>query len=241
MVGAAGVPKRTVIEGRVYLSRLAVAEALGRSTRTVKRLEKRGVLRPLQDLNGIADGRWYPETEVETLRRIAEQTRYLDGHGSFDAFVEAVADWRDRETATETGGAGTARPWHHQRRLANLTQYAGEEWVPPSERRVAMQPCCPHCGKPTHQITDQWQRLTGICSNHGRVTPVQVPLPVQDGTRWGDAYQQAPPAQTSEPPRRQRAGRLRPEHLGAVQRIAKPVAAPRPLYLPPYEGPTHPS
>jgi hypothetical protein len=248
MGNAPGQPKRTVFDGRVYLSRLALAEALGRSTRTVVRLEKRGVLCPLRGLDGHVDQRWYAEDEVEQLGRIAEEVGFFDGRGSFTVFCDAVQEWR-KQASTDAAASHTEElprelPFRVRR---NLRQFQAEEdeqneWSP-EERSPTLVPACPECGGGLGYVTDQLQRQTAVCPLHGRVKPVMVPPPAQDGTRWGHKYSVAP----WTPPERQHHQRRRGERLTeqnspwAVRRAPNPSVPARPTYLDPFPGPTKPS
>ena len=190
------VPQRIVTGGHTYFSVLAVAQVLGRSTRTVTRLEKRGILHPVRGLGG-SNNRWYLEADVVALGRIAEESGFKDNPISqpvWRDFATRVSAWqrsrrqpeeakqrwsdinqgnddRQRENTSDEQDPQT------QRFRRNLLQYReGQEWEPYEEADIGgiEVVVCPTCEGPLHDITDQFGRLAATCSRHGRVnTPLK--------------------------------------------------------------------
>jgi hypothetical protein len=75
-------PRRTFFKGEEYVSVLGLAQMLGVSTKTVRRLEQRGVLdRPEGIPRGVKHQRWYRMSDLEAIREAikANQDRGL-GH-----------------------------------------------------------------------------------------------------------------------------------------------------------------
>jgi hypothetical protein len=102
-MGGTGGPQRTVHDGKQYLSVLGVAQALGRSTRTITRLEKKGILRPVRDLTGCPGERWYLADDVIALGRIAETSGFKQSgtREAMQAFAAAVGDWRRQQAESK--------------------------------------------------------------------------------------------------------------------------------------------
>jgi hypothetical protein len=179
-------PARKVIDGVTYYSARAAAEALGRSYRTLTRLESQGVIRRPDPLPGAdTKARWYSEADLAELRKLVEQSGFGDraygGKG------------RLRDLLDTTREAQPQRPqkpnWAGEEVSRKPRQFAGRrdeqvetEWTPPSERRqieerpVAPIPppvCCPRCGQEVLWIV---QDVPGggieqrpVCEIHGLV------------------------------------------------------------------------
>jgi hypothetical protein len=239
-----GGPQRTVKDGRTYVSVLGVAHALGRSTRSITRLEQSGVLRPVKNLNGSPNERWYSTAEVSALSRIADETGFRHSKGAIGAFKQAVAAWRrnqadqgqpKRARWTEiSGGTDEETESSHPRRprrirLGNLAQYRtdrDDDWVPPGQeplggaRRLA-DPRCPDCAQQVYRVQDAAGRQIWTCSAHGVVQPVEGPDAARGALLAGITFS-APPGLSA--PARGRPGRLtRQAPVGAVR---APQAAP---------------
>jgi hypothetical protein len=72
-------PGRKVIDGVEYFSAQAAADVLGRSYRTLTRLEEAGVIRHPDPLPGQdPKTRWYSQQDLEELRRLVEQSGFGD-------------------------------------------------------------------------------------------------------------------------------------------------------------------
>ena len=130
-------PNRKVIDGVEYFSAQAATEALGRSYRTLTRLERERVIRRPDPLPGQdPKGRWYSEQDLEELRGVAEQSgfaeRAYEAKGRLRGLLNTMRDERPQ------------RPlWNGEEVSGRPRQFSGRpvgdvnpfDWVPPGERR----------------------------------------------------------------------------------------------------------
>jgi hypothetical protein len=94
-----------------YFSIAAAAEAIGRDRRSVTRLEKAGYLpRPEHVLPGDPRTRWYSSSDLEMLRRVADETGFRTSKNKGKEFLEALTTEKHRRAEV---GEKPARPWQN--------------------------------------------------------------------------------------------------------------------------------
>ncbi len=159
----------------------ALAQSLGRSIVSIRRLERNGVLPPATRVHGR---RRYSAADIERMRRAAEETGFREHPDRLDAFraalhaqepeplnirdiapPEAWADLEDREPQPQVRG------WADM----GGDEDGGDGWRPASPA-AATRPACPACEGLVHQVTDQYQRLVWMCGRDGLVRrPLRIP------------------------------------------------------------------
>jgi hypothetical protein len=152
-------PQRRVYEGVEYLSVQAAAEVLGRSVRTLRRLEKANVIaRPRHELPCSRPGmRWYSAQDLEELRRLVEESGYGERQPGGRKRLKTLLDdlpGLPREPSRNPLWAGEDMSPRPRQFLRRRDQDFETEWLPPSERRMQewhQEPipppvCCPSCG-----------------------------------------------------------------------------------------------
>jgi hypothetical protein len=188
-------------QGEKLMSISAVGRALGRSTRTIKRLEKRGAI-PAPVRRGRNGLRWWSEEQVGLMHRLAVETGFVDSPDKLDEFADAVR-MAEEERAQEEAGWGRrhgGEAWNEgdsgrqvpRRRSPWIASDAPERDRHGQPVRSAL--ACP-CGAPVHlsgivragRMVEHW-----VCSQHGVVTPV--------GRRLASgSFVSPPPPTTTEP------------------------------------------
>ena len=162
----------------------ALAQSLGRSIVSIRRLERNGVLPPATRVHGR---RRYSAADIERMRRAAEETGFREHPDRLDAFraalhaqepeplnirdiapPEAWADLEDREPQPQVRG------WADM----GGDEDGGDGWRPASPA-AATRPACPACEGLVHQVTDQYQRLVWMCGRDGLVR-----RPLRDSSRF---------------------------------------------------------
>jgi hypothetical protein len=227
-------------QGVEYLSIQGAAAALGRSVRTLRRLEKAQILpRPKALPVGPEKQRWYAERVIDALSRAAESSGYRDGKGNMADLKQAVQAEFARsqpqpwQAMQEDGEPPRGRP---ENLLQNQPDDEEDEsrWDP--GRRVETMLVCPLCGSSAlNCVQDAYQRAVWNCERHGRIVPILVRAPDRSsGRNWGDNYGLGE-ASMSTP--RQRARGLRAGDVAGATRARRAPAQPKFTFLDPYESP----
>jgi hypothetical protein len=187
-------PKTIVVDDVLYCSVAAAAEVIGRSTWTIKRMEKLGLLpRPGHIVAGQRGSRWYTKADLEELARWAGQAGLFKGRPTYAqarAKAHPVTEplkappprpktWQTIDDRKEQPSA--PKPW---RRLVAEAEGATAEGKP---GRLPDADRCGQCGtelvwhSKSNPGVDPRFNCYGSCPTHGIVVPFQPP---RQQVRW---------------------------------------------------------
>lgn len=168
--------------GTGFVSIGALAKAVKRSPRTVRRWEQMGVIPrtkywtvPEDPENWNARRRWYTEADVERCRQAAEETgltqHQLRGH----ALRDLVDTWQPQGRAQPDRSLDAKVPWSEVAAPERVVRSWHEIDAKPRPTKPAPDRC-PQCNRqPTTTLTqraDGRSVLTASCDLHGQVALV---------------------------------------------------------------------
>jgi hypothetical protein len=183
-----------VYNGVTYFTSTAAAEILGRSYRTLTRLEKDGVIPKPPEVEGHPGQRLYTQQDLDNLAKLVAESGFAErGHGSkgrLKGLVDSLGAIRPRPSFWDEQEV-TKRPRQFGRR-PDPDDDPGD-WMPPAERRLQEprreEPLPEAILCPTCKVEAVWiiQQQPGggivqlpICDKHG---PIDLAPPPVDPTQ----------------------------------------------------------